>query len=66
MINKEKLVRPISLFLAIEFNHLRKEAFYGREVLLADRDKVELESDAILAGADELDIALLVVGDPLG
>lgn len=66
MINKEKLVSPISRFIAIEFNHRRKEAFYGREVHLADRETVELESDAILAGADESDVALLVVGDPLG
>ena len=66
MINKEKLVSPISLFIMIEFNDCCKEAFYGREVRLADRETVELESDAILAGADESDVALLVVGDPLG
>ena len=33
---------------------------------MADRETVELESDGILAGADESDVALLVVGDPLG
>ncbi|KAG8906914.1 diphthine synthase [Tulasnella sp. 417] len=43
-----------------------EEAFYGREIILADRDMVETESDAILEGAAEQDVALLVVGDPLG
>jgi len=65
MISKEKLV-SLSHFSSFGFNHLCKEAFYGREVLLADRETVELESDGILAGADESDVALLVVGDPLG
>lgn len=44
----------------------RLEAFYGREIILADRDMVETASDAILEGATEQDVALLVVGDPLG
>ncbi|KAF8314931.1 Diphthine synthase [Clavulina sp. PMI_390] len=44
----------------------RLEAFYGREVLLADRDMVETASDDILSGSDEGDVALLVVGDPFG
>lgn len=42
------------------------EAFYGRQVILADRDLVEQGADEILSGADEEDIALLVVGDPYG
>lgn len=42
------------------------EAFYGRPVLLADRELVESGADAILAGADTLDVALCVVGDPFG
>ncbi|ESO98898.1 hypothetical protein LOTGIDRAFT_213693 [Lottia gigantea] len=42
------------------------EKFYGREVKLADRDTVEQDSDEILDGADIEDVALLVVGDPLG
>ncbi|UMM18053.1 hypothetical protein L5515_014299 [Caenorhabditis briggsae] len=42
------------------------EKFYGREVIEADRTIVEQESDAILKGADEEDVALLVVGDPFG
>ncbi|KAG8992930.1 diphthine synthase [Tulasnella sp. 427] len=44
----------------------RLEAFYGREIVLADRDMVETASDAILENAANEDVALLVVGDPLG
>ena len=43
-----------------------QEAFYGREVLIATRETVELESDDILRDADKVDISFLVVGDPLG
>ena len=46
--------------------HANKEAFYGKELILADRDMVETQSDEILAGADKDDVALLVVGDPFG
>ncbi|KAK4687373.1 hypothetical protein P7C73_g2730, partial [Tremellales sp. Uapishka_1] len=42
------------------------EEFYGKKVITATREMVELESDDILAGAKEVDIAFLVVGDPLG
>ncbi|XP_064385927.1 diphthine methyl ester synthase-like isoform X2 [Halichondria panicea] len=42
------------------------EKFYGREVMLADRDLVEQNSDEILRDAIDNDIAFLVVGDPLG
>jgi len=42
------------------------EAFYGREVQLADRTVVEQESDVILEHALEQDVAFLVVGDPFG
>ncbi|KAF9508226.1 hypothetical protein BS47DRAFT_1377760 [Hydnum rufescens UP504] len=44
----------------------RLEAFYGREVILADRDMVETASDEILSHASTSDVALLVVGDPFG
>lgn len=44
----------------------RKEAFYEKSLILADRDMVETESDDILRDADKLDVALLVVGDPFG
>ncbi|KAF5093045.1 hypothetical protein D0Z03_002574 [Geotrichum reessii] len=46
------------------------EKFYGREVILADRELVEGGSDTILDGAEqdgpEHDVAFLVVGDPFG
>ena len=45
---------------------LRQETFYGREVISATRETVELESDDILRDADKVDVAFLVVGDPLG
>ena len=43
-----------------------QEEFYGREVLIADREMVESSSDDILAGASMADVAFLVVGDPFG
>lgn len=42
----------------------RLEGFYGREIMLADRNVVESEADRIYAPAKEHDVALLVVGDP--
>ncbi|KAG7167091.1 uncharacterized protein LOC121868821 [Homarus americanus] len=42
------------------------EKFYGREVILADREQVEQASDDLFVGAGSSDVALLVVGDPLG
>ncbi|KAK3089504.1 hypothetical protein FSP39_004138 [Pinctada imbricata] len=42
------------------------EEFYGCSIILADRDMVESQSDEILADADKVDVALLVVGDPFG
>ncbi|KAF1810897.1 diphthine synthase-like protein [Eremomyces bilateralis CBS 781.70] len=48
--------------LLIEKNQL--EAFYGRPVIIADRELVETGSDDILADADKVDVAFLVVGDP--
>ncbi|XP_048762048.2 diphthine methyl ester synthase-like isoform X1 [Ostrea edulis] len=42
------------------------EEFYGRGIILADRDMVETNSDEILNGAEEEDVAFLVVGDPFG
>lgn len=42
------------------------EEFYGREVILADREMVESESDKILENADVDDVAFLVVGDVFG
>jgi diphthine synthase len=44
-----------------------QSAFYGREVLVADRELVENDAERLLLEpAREQDIALLVVGDPFG
>ncbi|XP_019313189.1 diphthine methyl ester synthase isoform X1 [Panthera pardus] len=42
------------------------EEFYGRKLILADREEVEQEADNILKDADICDVAFLVVGDPFG
>ncbi|KAI4109566.1 MAG: hypothetical protein LQ339_001679 [Xanthoria mediterranea] len=42
------------------------ESYYGRPLILADREMVESSSDEILAGAATDDVAFLVVGDPFG
>ncbi|KAH8762703.1 tetrapyrrole methylase [Hyaloscypha sp. PMI_1271] len=42
------------------------EQYYGREVILADRELVESASDDILHDAQNVDVAFLVVGDPFG
>ncbi|XP_053445261.1 diphthine methyl ester synthase-like [Nycticebus coucang] len=42
------------------------EEFYGRKLILADREEVEQEADDILKDADTSDVAFLVVGDPFG
>lgn len=42
------------------------EEFYGKDIIVADREMVELEADSILEGAAVKTIAFLVVGDPYG
>ncbi|KAF8857225.1 Diphthine synthase [Acephala macrosclerotiorum] len=42
------------------------ETYYGREVIIADREMVESASDDILHNAQTEDVAFLVVGDPFG
>ncbi|XP_020370538.1 diphthine methyl ester synthase [Rhincodon typus] len=42
------------------------EEFYGRELLIAEREMVEQEADEILKDAADNDVAFLVVGDPFG
>lgn len=44
----------------------KMEKFYGREIILADRDMVEQDSETMLDNAKNLDVAFLVVGDPFG
>ena len=43
-----------------------QEAFYGKELIVADREMVECAAEDILRGADIADVAFLVVGDPFG
>ena len=43
-----------------------QEKFYGRKVILADREQVEQASDELFVGSKSRGVALLVVGDPLG
>ncbi|KAG1460990.1 hypothetical protein G6F55_003835 [Rhizopus delemar] len=44
----------------------RLESYYGKEVVIADREMVESDSDSILANADQINVSFLVVGDPYG
>ncbi|XP_038206808.1 diphthine methyl ester synthase isoform X1 [Zerene cesonia] len=46
--------------------HKVLEEFYGRPIIIADRELCEGNIDEFLKEAKESDIALLVVGDPLG
>mmetsp|Transcript_14872 Transcript_14872/g.19618 ORF Transcript_14872/g.19618 Transcript_14872/m.19618 type:complete len:274 (+) Transcript_14872:133-954(+) len=41
------------------------EEFYGREIILADRDICESQAETIYKEAKDEDIAFIVVGDPL-
>lgn len=40
-----------------------QSAFYGKEIIVADRTMVEQKSDEILRDADKVDVGFLVVGD---
>ncbi|GKT45800.1 diphthine methyl ester synthase [Colletotrichum spaethianum] len=42
------------------------ESYYGREIVVADREMVESNSDEILRNAQTEDVAFCVVGDPFG
>uniref|UniRef100_H2Z0E5 diphthine methyl ester synthase n=1 Tax=Ciona savignyi TaxID=51511 RepID=H2Z0E5_CIOSA len=42
------------------------EEYYGRSIILADRDMVEQNSEELLRDAKKSDVAFLVVGDPFG
>ncbi|KAI1141973.1 Diphthine synthase [Hypoxylon sp. FL0543] len=42
------------------------EKYYGRSIVVADREMVESNSDEILRNAQTEDVAFLVVGDPFG
>lgn len=45
---------------------ISQEDFYGKKLLIADRDLVEQFADEILENSETDDVALLVVGDPFG
>ncbi|XP_015783012.1 diphthine methyl ester synthase [Tetranychus urticae] len=55
-----------SVLYNVSDNIEKLEDFYSKKVLLADREMVESQSDEILDGSVDGDIAFLVVGDPLG
>ncbi|KAG7265180.1 hypothetical protein CRUP_030294 [Coryphaenoides rupestris] len=61
-----EVVRSCSRVYLEAYTSILTEEFYGRELILADRDLVELEADEILKEADTSDVAFLVVGDPFG
>eukprot|EP01025_Chloroclados_australasicus_P040297 TRINITY_DN4199_c1_g1_i1.p2 TRINITY_DN4199_c1_g1~~TRINITY_DN4199_c1_g1_i1.p2 ORF type:complete len:183 (+),score=20.52 TRINITY_DN4199_c1_g1_i1:213-761(+) len=46
--------------------NLLQEEFYGREVILADREMVEQRAEKILENALTEEVSFLVVGDPFG
>ena len=43
-----------------------QEVFFEKDIIVADREMVEQGSDELFEGSTECDVALLVVGDPLG
>lgn len=55
---------------SMSFNNMptfkTQEQFYGRSLIIADRDLIEQGADEILQDASSKDVALLVVGDPFG
>ena len=55
---------------SMNFNNMQtfktQEQFYGRSLIIADRDLIEQGADEILQNASSKDVALLVVGDPFG
>ncbi|CAN3376261.1 hypothetical protein DIURU_000504 [Diutina rugosa] len=53
-----------SILMAASKEELEK--YYGKEVILADRELVESGADEILRDADKEDVAFLVVGDVFG
>ncbi|KAF8765121.1 diphthine methyl ester synthase-like [Argiope bruennichi] len=66
IVKKAKRVYLESYTSILTVGKEKLEEFYGREVIVADREMVEQDSDSILQGGREEDIAFLVVGDPFG
>lgn len=59
-----------TIVTSMNFNNMptfkTQEQFYGRSLIIADRDLIEQGADEILQDASSKDVALLVVGDPFG
>ncbi|GFX49391.1 diphthine methyl ester synthase [Trichonephila clavipes] len=66
IVKKAKRVYLESYTSILSVGKEKLEEFYGREVIVADREMVEQDSDSILQNGGEEDIAFLVVGDPFG
>ncbi|GFT91018.1 diphthine methyl ester synthase [Nephila pilipes] len=66
IVQKAKRVYLESYTSILAVGKEKLEEFYGREVIIADREMVEQDSDSILQNGAEEDIAFLVVGDPFG
>lgn len=66
IVQKAKRVYLESYTSILAVGKEKLEEFYGREVIVADREMVEQDSDSILQNGAEEDIAFLVVGDPFG
>ncbi|GFR12120.1 diphthine methyl ester synthase [Trichonephila clavata] len=66
IVKKAKRVYLESYTSILSVGKEKLEEFYGREVIVADREMVEQDSDSILQNGAEEDVAFLVVGDPFG
>lgn len=66
IVKKAKKVLLDSYTSVLSCSKEKLEEFYGRGVVLADRGLVEKNSDEILNGAVDGDVAFLVVGDVFG
>ncbi|KAG8528326.1 diphthine synthase [Bacidia gigantensis] len=66
LIKKAKTVYLEAYTSILLVDSTKLEAYYGRPVVLADRELVESGSDEILADAKDSDVVFLVVGDPFG
>ncbi|SCW02569.1 LAFE_0F09340g1_1 [Lachancea fermentati] len=62
--NRVYLEHYTSILMAATQEEL--EEFYGKSIVLADRELVESGCEDILRDADKEDVAFLVVGDPFG
>lgn len=61
----EVYLESYTSILMSEGYQARLETLYGKPIILAHREVVELQADEMLAKATESDVSFLVVGDPL-